>query len=676
MHGIAYGSIAQLSPRAWLLVQAAVGLRVKSDVIDHMTYNELLLAPVLALSTLCLPATAQRVANTSVQYGKSFRSTGLDPRPTAGPHLISAVDRGVAFYTEDFSGGAIPLGWTNVDDLTPAADDPVFFQWSNNPNAVDPASGGFDEIDSFDGAGASNGYLWANSDRGLAVAPATEHLTRLTTSAIDCSGQSTVLFSMHSTIGVFNNDANEFVKLRVSTNLFDWEEFFPFPCLEAGSPAPPCSRFSANPQTVEVNITSVAANQTTVYLQFEWQGDWEYYWAIDDLSLSPLPDNEIVMNYGYQSTTGLGEEYGRIPQSQLPVTINLGAELLDFGALDQTNVVVDISYADTDGNEVFAVSTDVGTLSSQETVITDEDVILPALPTGNFTGTYSVTSDQILMDGNISDNTRLRSFEVTNDIYALDNVGNHPAGITEVLTPTGTGSFEGNTEDVKLMTMYYINAPYTVTGLEIGLDGNSDPGGAIVISILDTTDVLANPSVVNLPLAESDFHILTQAEITARKVTIEFPFPVTLDVGAYYAVASLYADGNADVYVVDDETVPQPALASVLWLPFDPDNQFLYGGNGTAWAIRMTSDPNISVHEYNELEGLTMFPNPTNGILRINSVKSEKYTVEVQNMLGAKVMTNVFTGNIVLDLAGFADGVYSVRVSNGTLSFVQRITLN
>jgi len=48
----------------------------------------------------------------------------------------------------------------------------------------------------------------------------------------------------------------------------------------------------------------------------------------------------------------------------------------------------------------------------------------------------------------------------------------------------------------------------------------------------------------------------------------------------------------------------------------------------------------------------------------------------VFNMLGEVMHTGRFTGNTVIDLANFSAGIYNVRLSNGTRSTVQRITLN
>ncbi len=458
--------------------------------------------------------------------------------------------------------------------------------------------------------------------------------------------------------------------------------------------APGTNTTSATTETRTFSIASaIAENPSNVQFRFHHDGTKNtshYYWQIDDIKISLLPDNEIVMNYAYTSSTGEGEEYGRIPVGQLPAELNVGAEVYNYGGQDQTNVVVTCSVTNAGGTEVFSSVANVGTIAAGDTVVTDENPTLPTLPVGSYTATFTVTSDQSDLDIDPSDNVRVRKFEVTDFVYSLDNLGFHPAGL-ETFEQVGTASFTDNPEGTKLMTMYDVNTEMQVTGLEIGLGSNSrvGTGASIKISILDTADVLSTPSVVTnfVDGIESDWVNITQANIQAGVITIEFPSPVNLTPRGYYAVATLRGNGtqtpttDPEVYIKDDTTVPQPALGSGLWIPFDinddgSEGRHFYGGNGTAWAIRMTTNPTISIAENAELKGVTMFPNPTNGILRVNTTTSEKYTVDVMNVLGELVMTNKFTGMTTLDLGTFSKGIYNVRVSNGTQSTVQRVALN
>src|SRR5690606_1602414 len=461
----------------------------------------------------------------------------------------------------------LPAGWTTVDDQTPSGQTPVVFGWANDPAAVTPASANQPLILTFLAPGASNGFLWANSDRGLTAAPSTNHLTRLTTPPIDCSGQASVLLTMKSTIGVFELDADTAVKVRVSTDGVNWTNFAPFPCLKAGNINPPCERFSFNPQHVAVDITSVAANQATVYLQFQWRGGWEYYWAIDDLELSSLPENELKMDYGYTSQTGGGYEFGHVPTSQMPSTMNVGAQIVNFGTADQTNVTVTVSVRDETDTEVATSTSNVGTMLYQDTVITDEQLTFsPALPVGIYTAHFTVSSDEIGLDENQANNVAYRYFAVTDDLYSIDAVGVVPDSILSV-TQTGTGSFLDNTQDVRFLNYFEVHTAETFTGGEILLGANTDVGSYLTLSVYDTVDVFAVD--LNSPLAQSELRVIMQQDLNERRAGVTFLDPIDLPVGAYYISANLFQENANDLYILDDLTTPQPNAASMLWIPID-----------------------------------------------------------------------------------------------------------
>lgn len=644
--------------------------------------------PALALALVGSGAHAQ--SSTGVEK-QSKRNTGatVKTRYAESPRLGAGAQRD-AFWSEDFSGGDVPAGWTNVDDLTPVGETPVTFVWSNDPLDVDVAALGNTEIENFMSATATNGYLWANSDRGLPSAPAENHLTRLTTTAIDCSGQTSVLFSMQSTIGVFDNNASEFVKLRVSTNLVDWTDFFPFPCLETGAIAPPCGRFSNNPDIVNVDITSAAANQPTVYLQFEWQGGWEYYWAIDDLALTSLPDYEIEMNYAYTSTTGTGEEYGRIPSAQLPDMMNVGAELFNLGLGEQTGVAVNVAFSDADGNPIAGFDNSIGVapIQSGETVVGDGNINFPS-GVGLYNVAFSVTSDNIALDLDPTNNSAARNYEVTDDVYSVDAIGNHPDG-TEQLQQYGTATWIDNTE-VYYMSMYIINSTMDATGVivELGPASVAADGASMEAFLVDTVDVIQLPATVSnwIDGVTSGNHVITQADVDAGTVGLQFSQPVTLNPGAYFAVVRVSGSGtitsenstDGEVYILDDNTVPQPAWTSAMYLPIDFNDDGTEGRhsytNGTAYAIRLTSNTQVGVNEASELTGVSIFPNPTNGVFQISSDRTDVLFVEVTDALGKVVHKTNFSALATIDLSELSAGIYSVAVSSATERTVQRVTI-
>ena len=651
----------------------------------------------LRTTVLLLPALVLHL-QTSAQQARSLdkqrpKHSAAEEVRIHGPLGTRATLVREAFFSEDFSGGSIPAGWTNVDDMTPVGQDPVLFEWSNDPSDVSVAQGSFANlVGTFNAPGASNGYLWANSDRGLSAGPASNHMTRLTTSAIDCSGQLSIMLSMQSTIGVFDNDASEFVKVRVSTDLTSWTDFAPFPCLVTGDATPPCSRFSFNPEFVAVDISSVAANQSTVYIQFEWQSGWEYWWGIDDVQLSPLPDYELIMNLAYNSTTGPGEEYGRIPAAQLPGTMNVGAEVTNFGANDQNNVSVGVVFEDASGAAVpgFATTIDLGTIESTVTTTADGNINIPiGIPNGVYTSRFVVTSDDIALDNDPSDNASSRNFEITDDVYSVDALGNHPEG-TETTQQYGTATFLDNPE-VYYMSMYFVNTSMQATGVIVGLGPATIPGPGATIQalLLDTADITGTTgSVANIiDGVTSAAHSITAADVAAGFVGLLFEQPVDLAPGAYFAAVKLTGSGTVatknntdpEVYILDDATVGQPAWTSGLFLPIDFNDDGTPGRqsytNGNAFAIRLTSDPTVGVSEMEVLDGISIFPNPTAGVFQISSDSNEVLFVEVTDITGKVVRTSTLSTLATMDMSDVAAGVYTVTVSNATERSVQRVTV-
>lgn len=647
-----------------------------------------LYVPALALALVGASAHAQNPG--VAKKTKHYDGYAVTERSPVSPVALGGAQRDV-FWTEDFSGGSIPAGWTNVDAQTPVGQVPAVFAWSSDPTAVSVASLGHAHMAQFNATGAGDGYVWVNSDRGLASAPAVNHITRLTTGAIDCSGQTSVMFTMQSVIGVFDNDASEFVKLRVSTDLTNWTDFAPFPCLVTGSPNPPCERFSANPQAVAVDITAAAANQPVIYLQLEWTGGWEYYWAVDDMALSPLPDYEIQMNYAYTSTTGTGEEYGRIPASQLPGTMNVGAELFNLGLGVQTNTSVTVAFADNDGNAVpgFSTTLDLGDVASGETVVADGNINIPTgLPNGIYRASFAIESDNINEDFDDSNNAGARHFEITDDVYSIDAIGNHPDG-TESLAQYGTATFTDNAEIV-YMSMYVVNTPMTATGVIVDLSTGATgtvPGANARIEafLIDTVNIIqlpASPTAINGIL--SNLHTITQADVDAGSIGLAFESPITLQPGAYFAAVKLYGSGTVggtdpEVYILDDTTVPQPAWTSAIYLPIDIQEDGTEGRhsytNGNAFAIRLTSNPNVSVAEMKELTGINVFPNPTNGVFQISSDRTDVLFVEITDITGKVVRNTTLSSMATVDMSDVASGVYTVTVSNATERSVHKVTV-
>ena len=74
--------------------------------------------------------------------------------------------------------------------------------------------------------------------------------------------------------------------MAVSNNGKDWTEYDVHN--EIG-PTEDCP----NPMDIELNITRVAANQKTVYVRFWWRDMFQWYWMVDDITLSEAFDYDL-----------------------------------------------------------------------------------------------------------------------------------------------------------------------------------------------------------------------------------------------------------------------------------------------------------------------------------------------------------------------------------------------
>ena len=182
------------------------------------------------------------------------------------------------FYSEDFAGG-LPAGWAIIDSVaTPIGE---VWQWSDtiNPFAVTLVGGV--SVDSFStlGTTAANGYMIFDSD-GYGDNSSAEN-SSLVSTPINCSGAALVHLSFHH---YYRDFTNSVATVLVSTDSINWWSVMDF---DSTTP---------NADSVDIDISSIAANADSVYLRFRYTGNWGWYWMLDDIKLyvpSGVGTNEI-----------------------------------------------------------------------------------------------------------------------------------------------------------------------------------------------------------------------------------------------------------------------------------------------------------------------------------------------------------------------------------------------
>lgn len=620
--------------------------------MTHRLYAALLLTSFAVGSAAAQTRTAQGHARIPMK-------PSVDETVPVGP--AQHGNRSTVIWEDDFSSasnwtiaydGTLALNWQIGQGLTNSGDYPT--QPVNSPTQAN----GYAMLD-------SDGF---NNNTGLIEQ---SHMT--TALPINTSGYPNVILEFQT---FYRKWTNENIYIAVSTNNTDWMPLLPtslsggpIPGVYEVFPGMAVQEVIQNPTRVRLNISDAAGNQPQVWIRFYWSGEWGYSWFVDDVKVLEQPGFELIMEDGFLSHTGNGEEYGRIPQQHLQPTMRVGGNFLNFGVNDMTGCQVQLNV---NGPSGFSAAGNTVDLASAIGAAMDQSVNLPnsgALAAGLYEANFTVTGTETDQEEDVANNTYLRNFEVNPNWYTVDGIGNHPAGY-QTLSSIGTSSFTSDADGVIVLTQYPFRVTQTVHGLEFLLSSNSVAESYVICSIYDTT--LTETFELLPPLYETDVIDITADDIAAGKKTVVFDMPQTLTPNAYFFGIKLYSNGGVNhIRVVDDLTVPQPDLTSAIYLPSDAR---VYS-NGNAFAIRPAMEPLVSVRELEAL-GVALAPNPTTGSLRFFAAQPGSYGIEVMNTLGERVMEQRSMGSTTLELGGLARGVYLVRVSIGDRTGVQRVVLD
>lgn len=83
----------------------------------------------------------------------------------------------------------------------------------------------------------------------------------------------------------------------------------------------------------------------------------------------------------------------------------------------------------------------------------------------------------------------------------------------------------------------------------------------------------------------------------------------------------------------------------------------------------------VSIDEPGIQDHLSVYPNPTSGLVTIESSVTDKVTLELVNGLGQILLTDSFLGKISMDLSEYNAGVYFLRTSQNGIFNVRKLTV-
>ena len=437
---------------------------------------------------------------------------------------------------------------------------------------------------------------------------------------------------------------------------------------------------TANPEVVQVNISAALVGLTTtqladIYIRFNWTGTWGYAWFVDDFKIVEQAANDIQAQSGWIfETNSNGAEYGRTPIAHAGTDYDIGGSVVNFGALDQTNVTLDVNFS---GPSTISSTSSIALLEndSSHTFNSSENVNLQV---GVYNGTYTFSSDADTADAN---NVYERNFEITSDLYSLDGLNVHPTNSLD-LSSLGSNSWADAADGLVCATLYPMKQNEVINSLRTYITTTSMSNSEVVLYILDSLDMVSG--MFGNALFTSDLYTVTANDVSQGYfdipvVTLTGWDPNTgqntwanLDVtpGNYYAAVELYSAGNTyDIRILDDETVPQPAWQSVIWYPQDQAYT-----NGNAFAIQLILGNNVNVTE-STLEEVSVYPNPSNGVFNVNTSLNETLNANVFDVAGKLIYTSTLSNSSTIDLSNFGKGTYILELSNSNGSHKETLTV-
>ena len=415
--------------------------------------------------------------------------------------LQSGERWGDVIWSEDFSGGQIPGAWTVVDNNA------MSYVWYWSDDAVPGQAGTYSGNNQVFGATtAANGYIMISGDIYNAGGNAVAMDSYFITDAINCDSATTVMVKFEQ---YFRNccSASTALNMSVSTDNVTWTDFSVLNGVATNAA-------SDNPDVVTINVTNIAAGQSTVYLKFHQSLNSHYFWAVDDISLITAPINEIKLEKTYNNFLGTyGAEYGRsgyyslIPSNQY-MPLFLGGDIKNKGVVEQHNVTLLGKVLDDTGAEVFSGTEDTSSLVVDSLVLLEIGTFFEPTTTGDFSITWECYQDEVdeIPENNFGDTV---DFSITdNKVYARD--------IMRTGTVTPDNYIDGADGDL-VGTDYYIFESDTAESISVYIFNSSIVNTVLIGKLFywDGTD--------NVEVLTSEEYVISASDIGTW---IEIPFIV------------------------------------------------------------------------------------------------------------------------------------------------------
>ena len=538
--------------------------------------------------------------------------------------------KGVVIWQNDFSVGS---DWAYDNTSSP------YLDWTITTNAdtipvttLSPAV--FTTV--------NNGFAFINSDAQGNAGVQNSNMTY--TGTIDCSAYSNVSI-------VFEQSYRTYLDTRIIRVSNDggtnWTDFVVTDGTE------PTAQNSPNPDVYSINISAVAGGQSNVKVQINYQGNWGWYWAIDDMKIIETDQYDIKLqttSFGTDGAFGARLPYFQVPTAQI-APINFGGVIKNIGVQDinDAGFTADISGVYT------GVGGPIGIPAASQDTIFCSATFTPSV--GNAIYSVQVAATTVNTEPDVLNNL-LPNFQVdvNSFIYARDN-GQILGGISN----SGQGYEVGHIFDIFTAS--------TLFGIDAIINATSEPGAEIFMKLYSIDPATGNFVYVE----ESAPYVISQSDL-GQKVTLSLASPISLNANeSYLAVVGSYGDGGATndlVTASSGSSTPQTSFY------FDyTDNTWYYTTSNVM--VRMNFNPALSIENISQETGLSVFPNPASNEITVQVAKESIATFSILDSRGTLLGSYMLNGlSKSIDITNMSDGIYFILLTDGKSTSTKKIVIN
>jgi len=440
---------------------------------------------------------------------------------------------------------------------------------------------------------------------------------------------------------------------------------------------------SDNPELVSIDISSIAANQDSIYFRFHYMGGDDYAWMIDDVTITPVPDYSITCTDGSFSSinnlnnlnVNLDVNYTFYPKSQAFLhPYKFQSIISNNGLQDLSNVIMNVEVNHETLGFLSSLNSDTGALTSDSvsTFVTNSDFTPDTLGIHNFL--FFANNDTL-----DSDSFEMKS-KVTDTIYGVDydwDTDGSSAGGGYNSGTSNCGQVLGNVFNVyNGQTALYYETWASSISFHVN-NTNSDIGASLKVELYKV-DSLSNSQPTFTLIDSSQFITLDSTDID-KWVTIALN-DIILSSGDIYlaAVRGKQESFNSRISSASNSNS----------LTFLQDNGCNLGQEGDGGWYTLSHSLLIRLNigwdttliqsvDINSQNDIIISPNPTSGIFSIILKDKEDYKVTVRNIVGQLVYEDYVRGDILknIDLSNYKTGIYIVNIETSTSTYSHKVIL-